>query len=55
MLVLTRRLGEKIVIDENIVIEIVEIRSNQVRIGISAPKEISIHRDEVINRIQRNK
>jgi len=47
MLVLSRKKNESIVIDENIVITIVEIRGDKVRLGIEAPKEIPIHRSEV--------
>jgi carbon storage regulator len=47
MLVLSRKKNESIIIDENIVITIVEIRGDKVRLGIEAPKEIPIHRSEV--------
>lgn len=47
MLILTRRLNEKLRINENIVISIEGIRNNQVRIGIDAPKDVSIWRDEL--------
>lgn len=47
MLVLSRKKNESIVIDENIVITVVEIRGDKVRLGIEAPKEIPIHRSEV--------
>ncbi|MDY6843468.1 MAG: carbon storage regulator CsrA, partial [Thermodesulfobacteriota bacterium] len=46
MLVLTRKLGESININENIKITVIDIKGNQVRIGIEAPKEFSIHREE---------
>jgi carbon storage regulator len=48
MLVLTRKAGEKIVIDENIVIEVLEIQGNRVRIGIQAPRGITILRQELL-------
>lgn len=47
MLVLTRKKNESIVIDNNIVVTIVEIRSDKVRLGIIAPKEVPVHRQEV--------
>lgn len=51
MLVLSRKKNEKIVINENITIVVVEIRGDKVRLGIEAPKEISVHREEVYNAI----
>jgi carbon storage regulator len=47
MLVLTRKLGESIAIDDNIKIVVVQIKGKQVRLGIKAPKETKIHREEV--------
>lgn len=47
MLVLSRKKNESIVIDENIVITVVEVRGDKVRLGIQAPKEVPIHRSEV--------
>lgn len=52
MLALGRRIGEKIMIGDNIIITIVEIQSGKVRIGIEAPKEIPVHRREVWLRIK---
>ncbi len=54
MLVLTRSKGERIVIGEDgdIVIHIVEVRGNQVRLGIEAPKDVPVHRHEIYQRIQ---
>ncbi|MBA2652075.1 MAG: carbon storage regulator CsrA [Tatlockia sp.] len=52
MLILTRREGEVMTIGENITITVKHIRGNQVRLGINAPKEISVHRDEVYQRIK---
>ena len=55
MLVLTRNRDEKIMIGDNIIITIVEIRGDKVRIGIEAPKDVSVHREEVYKAIQREK
>jgi carbon storage regulator len=47
MLVLSRKLGERIVIDGNIVVTVVKIDRNQVRLGIDAPKDVSVYREEI--------
>ena len=52
MLVLTRKLGESIAIDDHIKITVVQIKGKQVRLGIQAPKETKIHREEVYAAIQ---
>ena len=52
MLVLTRKLGESIAIDDHIKIVVVQIKGKQVRLGIKAPKETKIHREEVYQAIQ---
>jgi carbon storage regulator len=48
MLVLSRKIGEEIVIGDNIRVTVVAIRGNQVRLGISAPDDVSIHRSELL-------
>lgn len=53
MLVLSRKPGESITIDENIVVTIVEIRGDKVRLGIEAPKNVKVHRQEVFDALQR--
>jgi len=53
MLILTRKLGERITIGDNIVITLIEIAGSQVRLGIEAPKGISIYRQEIYERIRR--
>jgi len=53
MLVLTRSVGERLIINEGeIKLNVLEVKGNQVRLGIDAPKHISIHREEIFNRIQ---
>ena len=52
MLVLSRKKNESIIIDDHITITVVEIRGDKVRLGIEAPKEISVHRREVFEAIQ---
>ena len=52
MLVLTRKLGESIAIDDHIKIRVVQIKGKQVRLGIEAPKDTKIHREEVYAAIQ---
>lgn len=52
MLILTRKIGERIVINENIFIEVLELKGHQIRLGIQAPKSISVHREEIFAKIQ---
>ena len=54
MLVLSRKKNESIVIDNDITIVVVEIRGDKVRLGVEAPKEIPVHRQEVFEAIKRN-
>lgn len=53
MLILTRRIGETLNIGDEIQVTVLEVRGNQVRLGVAAPKEIPIHREEVYERIKR--
>jgi carbon storage regulator len=55
MLILTRHLGESIMIGDNVTVTILGIRGNQVRVGINAPKQVAVHREEVYQRIHAEK
>lgn len=52
MLILTRKLHEVLCIDDDVTIEILGIKGNQVRIGINAPKDVEVHRKEIYDKIQ---
>ena len=53
MLVLTRKIGEVIRINDDITVTVLAVKNNQVRIGVEAPKDVQVHREEVYQRIQR--
>lgn len=52
MLILTRRAGEALMIGEDVSITVLGVKGNQVRIGIDAPKDVAVHREEIFDRIQ---
>ena len=55
MLILTRKVGESVLIGEDISITVLSVRGNQVKLGVQAPKEVSVHREEIYQRILQSK
>jgi carbon storage regulator len=52
MLILTRRVGETLMIGDNVTVTVLRVKGNQVRLGVNAPKDVSVHREEIFERIQ---
>lgn len=52
MLILTRRVGETLIIGDEVTVTVLAIKGNQVRIGVKAPKDVSVHREEIFERIR---
>jgi carbon storage regulator len=55
MLILTRRVGETLMVGDNVTVTVLGVKGNQVRIGVNAPKDVSVHREEIYMRIQAEK
>ena len=52
MLILTRRVGESLIIGDDVTITVLGVKGNQVRIGVNAPRDVAVHREEILDRIQ---
>ena len=55
MLILTRRVGETLMVGDEVTVTVLGVKGNQVRIGVNAPKEVAVHREETYQRIQKEK
>src|SRR5690625_1063966 len=55
MLILTRRVGETLVVGDDVTVTVLGVKGNQVRLGVNAPKDVSVHREEIYQRIQNEK
>ena len=53
MLILTRRVGETLMIGDEVTVTVLGVKGNQVRIGVNAPKDVSVHREEIYDRIKK--
>jgi len=55
MLILTRRIGETLMVGDDVAITVLGVKGNQIRLGVDAPKDVSVHREEIYQRIQRER
>lgn len=55
MLILTRRVGETLMVGDEVTVTVLGVKGNQVRIGVNAPKDVPVHREEIYQRIQKEK
>jgi carbon storage regulator len=53
MLILTRRVGETVMIGEDVTVTVLGVKGNQVRVGVNAPRDVAVHREEIFERIKR--
>lgn len=55
MLILTRRVGESVMVGDDITVTVLDVKGNQVRIGVNAPKDVPVHREEIYERIKQER
>lgn len=55
MLILTRRVGETLVVGDDVTVTVLGVKGNQVRLGVNAPKDVAVHREEIYQRIQQER
>jgi carbon storage regulator CsrA len=55
MLILTRRIGETLMVGDEVTVTVLDVKGNQVRIGVNAPKSVAVHREEIYQRVQDEK